>query len=78
MTRTGDLHPTLVDSAPYVLIVRALLGHHHRSAQELAVFADVGVKLVYELAHGKTRVQAASAEKLNRLVALLPSDGSAA
>lgn len=66
-------HPSLVDSAPYVLIVRALVARDFTPTQ-LGLYCDVGAATIRDLAHGKTRVQHRTALKLQRLTSLLPSE----
>lgn len=67
---------TMLDAAPFVLIVRALIAQGvHPDA--LAAFCDVSYGTIRDLRDGKASVQQGTAEKLRRLVLLLPSEVSA-
>ena len=66
-------HPTMIDAQPYTEIVRAL-HHQHVTFTAMSACADVGLATIRSLYHGKASVQQATADKLHRLVALLPSE----
>ena len=65
--------PTLVDAKPYGEVVRALIAQGY-SRTELAFYADCGYHTIRDLEHGKASVQQRTADKVHRLVALLPEE----
>lgn len=64
---------SLIDATPYVEIVRYLM-HHGHTGDELAALCGVGHRTIYDLKAGKSSLQEATADKLVRMVMLLPSE----
>lgn len=64
---------TMVNAAPFTEVIRYLACHGH-SVNSVALFCGIGQRTAYDLFHGKRSVQQATAEKLRRMVQLLPSE----